>query len=102
MHSSRHPLIAGKWKMNLTLRESTDLIKAILDGLPESGTDHEPEVMVAPPFIHMTAGAELLKGSPVRLGAQDMHWEGSGAFTGEISAVHLKDLGCTYVILGHS
>jgi triosephosphate isomerase len=102
MNSLRRPLIAGNWKMNLTLRESADLIKAISAGLPGAGSGHEPEIMVAPPFTSLTLAADLLKGSSVRLAAQNMHWEASGAFTGEVSPVHLKDVGCAMVILGHS
>src|SRR5208283_3508402 len=68
----------------------------------EADADRGPEVMVAPPFTKLTMVAELLKGRSVRLGAQDMHWEATGAFTGEISPIQLKDVGCTYVILGHS
>jgi triosephosphate isomerase len=102
MNSLRRPLIAGNWKMNLVLRESADLIKAILAGLPGAGSGREPEIMVAPPFTNLAMAADLLKGSSVRLGAQNMYWEASGAFTGEISPVQLKDIGCTHAILGHS
>lgn len=102
MHPSRRPLIAGNWKMNLAVSEAVELIRAILDGLPKPGSGEGPEVMVAPPFTHLAVAAELLKGSALRLGAQDMHWEASGAFTGEISPLQLKDAGCSFVILGHS
>lgn len=102
MNSLRRPFIAGNWKMNLTLRESADLIKAILAGLPAPRSGREPEIMIAPPFTSLAMAADLLKGSSVQLGAQNMHWEASGAFTGEISPVQLKDVGCAHVILGHS
>jgi len=85
--------------MNLGLREAGELVRAILEGLPPSGG---PEVIVAPSFTALHAVGNLLKGSPVLLAAQDMHWEPSGAFTGEASPAQLKDAGCGAVILGHS
>ncbi|MBI4425784.1 MAG: triose-phosphate isomerase [Elusimicrobia bacterium] len=96
----RRPLIAGNWKMNLTLRESVDLARRILDGLP--GREAAPEVIVAPPYVALTVVSELLKDGRVRLAAQDMHWEASGAYTGEVSGPMLADAGCQAVILGHS
>ncbi len=77
MHPSRRPFIAGTWKMNLSLKEAVDLVKAILDGVPEAGKG--PEIMIAPPFTKLAVISELLKGKSVKLGAQDMHWEASGA-----------------------
>ncbi len=96
----RRPIIAGNWKMNLSLRESADLIRALLDGIPAPGSG--PEIIVAPPFTALTVAAELLRGRPVRLAAQNLFWEKSGAFTGEISPAQLKDAGCSAVIIGHS
>jgi len=96
----RRPLIAGNWKMNLSLQESADLVGALLGGVGSAAEG--PEIIVAPPFTALARARDLLKGTPIGLAAQDMHWEGSGAFTGEISAHHLKDIGCTAVILGHS
>lgn len=98
--SLRRPLIAGNWKMNLTLKESAELVRAILEGLPAAGAG--PEVLVAPPFTALSVVAELLKGKPVRVGAQTMHAESHGAFTGEVSPIQLLDAGCSAVILGHS
>ncbi|MBI5245156.1 MAG: triose-phosphate isomerase [Elusimicrobia bacterium] len=97
---SRRPLIAGNWKMNLDLKGSAALARALVDGLgkPFEG----PEIMVAPPFTALAAAGSALKGGPVRLGAQDVFWEEKGAFTGEVSAAQLKDAGCTHVIIGHS
>jgi len=97
---ARRPLIAGNWKMNLTLGESAKLIRALLDGLPPAGQG--PEVVLAPPFTALTVAGELLRGSPARLAAQNMHWEESGAFTGEVSPAQLADAGCSAVLLGHS
>src|SRR5205823_6237225 len=75
------------------------LVRAIVAGVPKGSG---PEVIVASPFILLLSVAEILKGTPVRLAAQNMHWEKSGAFTGETSALHLKEAGCSAVILGHS
>ncbi len=94
----RRPLIAGNWKMHLTLAESVALAKAIRDAAPSSPC----ETALFVPFTAVTVVAEVLKGSSVRLGGQNMHWEKQGAFTGEISAAQLKDAGCGMVLLGHS
>lgn len=95
---SRRPLIAGNWKMNLNLQGAVDLVRSLKAGLPAN----PPEVMVAPVSAHLTVVGEALKGSPIRLGAQNLHWEAKGAFTGEVSPAQLKDAGCTHVIIGHS
>jgi triosephosphate isomerase len=95
----RPPLIAGNWKMHGTVRECAELAAAVrkaVDGV------EGPEVLVCPPFTALGRVREALDGSRVRLGAQDMHWEAKGAFTGEVSPAMLKDVGCTHVILGHS
>ncbi|MBI3550253.1 MAG: triose-phosphate isomerase [Elusimicrobia bacterium] len=98
--SLRRPLIAGNWKMNLGLKDSVDLVRQLVDGAPAGGSG--PEIMVAPPFTALTVVAELLKGKSIKLGAQNMHPEASGAFTGEVSPSQLLDVGCSHVILGHS
>ena len=95
--SARRPLIAGNWKMYKTTGEAVALVRAILDGLRT-----EREVVVAPPFTALAAVAPLLRGTPLGLGAQDMHWEKEGAFTGAVSGPMLRDAGCTHVIVGHS
>ncbi len=95
----RRPLIAGNWKMNTTRAEAGELARAVVDGV--SGLEGR-DVMIAPPFTALDAARAVLDGSTVALGAQDMFWEQSGAFTGEISAAMLRDLGCSYVIVGHS
>jgi triosephosphate isomerase len=96
----RRYVFAGNWKMNKTIPEAVALARALREGLEREPTRHE--VVVMPPFTALQAVNEVLKGGPVALGAQNMHWEREGAFTGEISPVMLRDLGCTYVILGHS
>ena len=96
----RKKVIAGNWKMNKNLNESISLIKDIkLASLNLSG---KVEVILCPPYTSLETGANLLKESSVKLGAQNMHFEDSGAFTGEISASMLKSVGCEFVILGHS
>ena len=95
----RTALIAGNWKMNTTRTEAIGLARAVAEGV---GNPSDREVMIAPPFTALDATATAIEGSAVALGAQDMFWEESGAFTGEVSAAMLCDLGCRYVIVGHS
>jgi triosephosphate isomerase (TIM) len=96
----RKPLIAGNWKMHLTLSESEALARAVLEGV--RGQNGHIEVALFPPFTALVAVARTLEGGAVRLGGQNMHAETKGAFTGEISPVQLKDVGCAYALLGHS
>jgi triosephosphate isomerase len=94
----RTPIIAGNWKMNTTPGEAVELVRAMkkkLTGVPGV------EKVFCPPFISLTMVKELLKSTPIKLGAQNMHWERSGAYTGEVSPVMLAEL-CDYVIIGHS
>lgn len=96
----RTKIVAGNWKMNKTPAEA----KALIAGLRKAmeGSDCSVEVVVCPPFVDLTVVAEALVGSQIRLGAQNMHQAASGAFTGEISAQMLVEIGVKYVILGHS
>jgi len=98
--STRRPLIAGNWKMFMTIPEALALVREIRAGLQEQAP--QADMLVAPPFSALHAVAEALRGSSVLLAAQNMHWEKEGAFTGEVSPPMLKDLGCSHVILGHS
>jgi triosephosphate isomerase len=93
----RRPLIAGNWKMYKTGPQAVALVEALLAGLAT-----ENEVVIAPPFTALAAVAPLLRGRPLALAGQNMHEANEGAFTGEISPVMLRDVGCTHVILGHS
>lgn len=93
----RRPLIAGNWKMFKTVAEAAALVEALKADVRE-----DVETIVAPPFTALHAVASALRSSPIRLGAQNMHWENEGACTGEISPVMLRDVGCSHVILGHS
>ena len=92
-------LIAGNWKMNGLLQEARDLATALRKELE---AQKAPEILVCPPFLALSTVAEILKGSPVKIGAQDFHWEAKGAFTGEVSASMLKEVGVTHVLIGHS
>jgi triosephosphate isomerase len=96
---ARKKFIAGNWKMNTTLNEARALAKAIVDA---AGKVTDVDVAVCPPYISLSAVGEALRGSSVKLGAQDVHWEAKGAFTGKISCAMLKSAGVTYVIVGHS
>ena len=98
MNVKRKPLIAGNWKMNTTLAEAVALAKAMRE--PAKAADRE--VLVAPPFVWLTAVAAEIKGAGVMLAAQDVHHEASGAFTGAVSVGMLREAGCTHVIIGHS
>jgi triosephosphate isomerase len=95
----RVPVIAGNWKMYRTAREAAEAIRA-LRALVADVT--EVEVVVCPPFPALPAAVESARGSRIRVGAQDCHWEKEGAFTGEVSVPMLADLGCSHVIVGHS
>ncbi len=92
-------MIAGNWKMNLDLKESANLVKTIADHMEDL---EDVDVLVAPPFTSLAFVKEAMGGARISLAAQNMHWESSGAYTGEISAGMLKEAGCTHVILGHS
>ena len=96
----RRYLMVGNWKMHKTVAEAVELAKAVRAGI--ESRPPQLDVVVCPPFTALHSVAEALKGSPVALGAQNMHWENEGAFTGEVSPVMLSDLGCSFVILGHS
>lgn len=95
----RRPLIVGNWKMNLTRAEAVRLAEELK---PRAAEKPSVDVAVCPPFVYIDAVRGVLTGTRWGWGAQDMYHEASGAFTGEISPGMLLDLGCTYVILGHS
>ena len=95
----RTPLIAGNWKMYHTAATAVALVKGLQKLLRKSDN---VEVVVCPPFTSLPAVARALANSRIGVGAQNMHWEKEGAYTGEISAEMLTELGCRYVVLGHS
>lgn len=93
----RQPLIAGNWKMNLGLKEAVSLISELKKVKP-----NKAEMLICPPFVDLPAASEMVQGTHIQLGAQNMYPEEKGAFTGEISPAMLKELHCRYVICGHS
>jgi len=94
----RTPVIAGNWKMNTNVAEAVELVKAMKEKLHQiAGVDK----VLCPPFVSLAAVKELIKGTSIKLGAQNMYFERSGAYTGEVSPVMLAGL-CEFVILGHS
>lgn len=94
----RTPLVAGNWKMYKTVSEARHLVSELVPGLQVL---EGVERVLCPPFPSLLAVASLLEGTDIRLGAQNMHWEASGAYTGEVSPLMLAEF-CQYVILGHS
>src|SRR5919106_1740760 len=96
---TRTPIVAGNWKMNTDAAGAGDLV----EGIKSAGADDVQgvEKILCPPFVYLPVVAELIKGTSLRLGAQDVHWEAKGAFTGEVSATMVKDF-AEYVIIGHS
>jgi triosephosphate isomerase len=94
----RRPIIAGNWKMNMTPSQGAALIEELKPLVKDANCD----VVVCVPYVDITAAAKALEGSNIGLGAQNMHFEAKGAYTGEISAEMLKELGVKYVIIGHS
>lgn len=99
LENMRTPIIVGNWKLNKTIHEAVALITSLqcmVDGVSDV------EIVVAPVFTALATSAEALAGGNIRLAAQDVFWEDNGAFTGEVSPRMLKDVGCNYVIIGHS
>jgi triosephosphate isomerase len=94
----RNKVIAGNWKMNKDVFETADLI----NGLKKSIEKTNAEIIICPPFTSLVVAQQLLKGSTIKLGAQDVSVHDDGAYTGEISVKMLKSVGCEYVIVGHS
>lgn len=95
---SRTPIIAGNWKMFKTVPEAKSFIEAVKGKAEVEGV----ESVICAPFTNLPALVEAVKGTSIKIGAQNLHFEDNGAFTGEISGVMLKDLGVDYVVIGHS
>lgn len=95
----RHPIVAGNWKMHGSRAENARLIEELLAGCPAQPA---AVCVVCPPFVYLQEVARLLRDSALSLGGQDVCADAHGAFTGEVSAAMLKDVGCQYVIVGHS
>ena len=96
----RRKVIAGNWKMHKDLSESQNLISKLINELRNENVNCD--IIICPPFTSLSEAAGLVKNTKLKLGAQNMHFEDKGAFTGEVSAAMLKSAGCEYVILGHS
>lgn len=94
----RRKMVAGNWKMNKTLYETRDLLKEMV---PELKDISDVDIVVCPPFVGLGVAVRETADTPIQLGAQNLHWEASGAYTGEISPAMIVDL-CRYVIIGHS
>ena len=95
---ARRKIVAGNWKMNKTPSQAADLIKELIPMVADADVD----VVICTPATDLAIATEMTKGTNIAVGAENMHWEESGAFTGEISADMLLDLGVKYVIIGHS
>jgi triosephosphate isomerase (TIM) len=95
----RRPIIVGNWKMHKTTAEAVALVNALRAAVAQVP---DVDIGVGPPYTALMVVAEALRGSAIFVAAQNMHWEPQGAFTGEISAAMLTDVGCTRVIIGHS
>jgi len=96
---SRRLFIAGNWKMNTNSSSAAELARALVESI---GSIEQVDLAVCPPFVYLAQVADVLASSRIALGAQDVFYEDGGAFTGEISAAMLTDVGCRYVIVGHS
>jgi triosephosphate isomerase len=94
----RPRIVAGNWKMNTTREVGKQLAEEVVKGATTPGV----QVVVCPPFPYLESVGAVLKGTPVALGAQDCHYQPKGAYTGSVSPAMLMDVGCTYVLIGHS
>ncbi|MDC0708580.1 triose-phosphate isomerase [Stigmatella sp. ncwal1] len=97
---ARRKIIAGNWKMNKTVPEALALVRELRGVVSALGD--KVELVIAPPFVALHSVAQAIEDSNLKLAAQNCHWEVSGAFTGEVAAPMLKEVGCAYVIVGHS
>jgi len=99
MTTARRPLLAGNWKLFGTAAEATALVDSLRTLVTEVS---DRDILVAPPFTALAPVAERLSGTPIHLAGQDLYWEDTGAFTGEVSGPMLRAAGCSHVIVGHS
>jgi triosephosphate isomerase (TIM) len=97
--SQRKPMVAANWKMNTDRPEAATLAKGVVDSV---GRQYKTDIVLCPPYIWLHEVGMAIRDSNISLGAQNLHWEDKGAFTGEISAAMLKSIACKYVIIGHS
>ena len=97
----RKTIIAGNWKMFKKLSEANELVVGLKQEL-DNITPAQIDIVICPAYTVLSEAAKLIRDSNLKLGGQDVHWEDQGAFTGEVSPLMLKDIGCSYVIIGHS
>ncbi len=97
----RTPVVAGNWKMNKTIAEARELVNAMKSDLAQLAATGKVEIVLCPPFVSIPEVTALVKGTPIKVGAQNLFWETKGAFTGEVSPTMLNEI-CDYVIIGHS
>ncbi len=97
----RTPIITGNWKMNKTIAEARELVNAMREDLARLAANGKVEIVLCPAFMAVAEVAALVKGSPLRVGAQDLYWEEKGAFTSQVAPAMVKEI-CDYVIVGHS
>ena len=102
MNKDRKPLILGNWKMNGSLSDNEKIIQAFLTSYKESLFIDKLDCGICPPAVYLQQVTTLLEGSPLVCGAQDVSTENKGAYTGEVAALMLADIGCQYVLVGHS
>jgi triosephosphate isomerase (TIM) len=95
----RKPFLAANWKMNKILSETEEFLSQFI---PDVKNEYDRDIVIAPPFTSLSLVAEKIRGTNITLAAQDVFYEEKGAYTGEISPLMLVDIGCTYVIIGHS
>ena len=95
----RRVIIAGNWKMNKTISQAIELVNNLKRDLSEV---EDVDIIVVPPYTALSEISDMIVGTNIELGAQDVYWENEGAFTGEISPLMLKDIGVKYVVIGHS
>ena len=95
----RQPFVAGNWKLNGSKQSIVQLLEGVLGGIQDV---KKAEVAVCPPSVYLQQVSEILKGSPIQWGAQNVNENASGAFTGEVAAPMLVEFGCKYCIIGHS
>lgn len=99
MLTNEKPFIAGNWKLNKTVSEAREFISSLKEACQGLGA---AEIVAIPPYTALSSVSSLIEDSPIKLGAQNFFWEDTGAYTGEISASMLLDVGCSYVVIGHS
>ncbi len=97
--TNEKPFIAGNWKMHMTIPEAVVMVEQLREA---SSALEKAHLVVIPPFTALSEVNKALQGSPILLGSQNVFWEDKGAFTGEVSAPMLKDVGCTFAVIGHS